>query len=165
MQCEFTPEAHMELTLADVAIHKSGYDPATVLAPWQWRLRGQFASLLPTVLGHLFLERADGTIWFLDTWSGELYQVATDYNEFRSAMSGDQEFLNRWFTPELVVALRNAGLHLQPGECYTPFVSPGLGGTLTVDNFMVATLRVHLGTTAAECQALGGGSEPPAEHT
>ena len=150
----------MELTFADVAVHKSGYDHATVLDPWRWRLGADFTPLLPTVFGHLFLEQADGTVWFLDTWSGELYKVAVDYAGFRAAVSGDQEFLSRWFMPEVVIALRDAGIRLEPGQCYTPFVSPGLGGDIAAGNFMAVPLRVHLATTAAECQQLSVGGRP-----
>lgn len=147
----------MELTIADVAIHKNFFDPATILDPWRWRLRNDFAPLLPTVLGHIFLERTDGTVWFLDTWSGELHLVAGNYEEFRTSMSEDQEFLAHWFMPDLVAALKEAGICLEPGECFTSLVSPGLGGSLSPSNFMPASLLVHMATTAAECQQLGSG--------
>jgi hypothetical protein len=144
----------VDLSFSDVAIHKSHYDAVTTLDPWRWRLGDSFTLLLPTVLGHLFLERTDGTVWFLDTWSGELYQAAGNYDEFRAAVSGDQEFLSRWFMPELVVELRQAGTTLKPDECYTPLVSPGIGGNLMPANFMASPLRVHLATSAAECEGL-----------
>jgi hypothetical protein len=155
----------MELTLAQVAIHKSAYNPDTVLDPWRWRLGEGFAVLLPTVFGHLFLERADGTVWFLDTWTGDLHEVGPSYDSFRTAVSADQEFCSRWFLPALIVELRNAGLVLAPGQCYAPFVSPGVGGSTTPANFTTASLRLHLATSAAEVQQLHGGPRPDEPNT
>jgi hypothetical protein len=145
------------LELADLVVHHTQYDP-TIFEPWQEILDGSLTPLLPTVLGHLFLESTDRSVWFLDTWSGQLQQVAPDYQAFRSHIGTDEEFQDVLLTPNFIVALREAGMHLEAGQCYTPVVSPGLGGSLTPANFMVASLRVHLTTTAGEYCAIHGGS-------
>jgi hypothetical protein len=145
------------LELADLVVHHTHYD-STVFEPWQELVDGSLTPLLPTVLGHLFLEKIDSSVWFLDTWSGQLQQVAPDYEAFRFYIGTDEEFQNALLTPNFIVALREAGMHLEAGQCYTPFVSPGLGGSLTPANFTVASLRIHLATSASEYCAIHGGS-------
>jgi hypothetical protein len=143
------------LALADVAVHHSEYDP-DVFAPWLRLLSPDLTPLFPTVLGHLFLQHKDGGIWFLDTWAGQVHDVVEDYDLMRSLVGSNEEFFQTFFMPDLIIRLRESGLVLAPGQCYSPFVSPALGGSLAPDNFMVVTLKVHLATSAAEISSLRG---------
>jgi hypothetical protein len=145
----------MELSLSQVIIHKSEYDPEQVLSPWLSLVGTDFSTLLPTALGHLFLERADGTIWFLDTWRGALEQVASDYNTFRDALEANPSFQSRYLMVDVVADLVGAGMIRSTGRCFTPFVSPGVGGSMLPDNFRTASLRLHQIGSAEELHALG----------
>jgi type VI secretion system (T6SS) immunity protein Tdi1 len=142
--------------LDDLIVHKSEYEADTVLEAWRPHIGDRVAVLLPTRLGHVFLERDDGEISFLDTWSGDLQRVCASYEEFRSRMPHDAELVDRWLMPDLVASLQEAGLKAARGECYSPYVSPGVGGSLSPSNFLEMSLRVHLATSAAEHRAIHG---------
>ena len=45
--------------------------------------------------------------------------------------------------PELVGALRERGLILAPGQCYSPIHPPVLGGEMVPENFELVSWRVH----------------------
>ena len=146
----------MALGLDALVIHKSTYDATTVLAPWEARLGKGFTILLPTRLGHVFLEATDGAIWFLDTWFGDLVKVCDTYDEFRKRVHDDSAFILERLMPDLVDDLLAAGMRADTGDCYSPFVSPLIGGGYSTDNFHVVSLRVHLATSAAEYRAIHG---------
>src|SRR5688500_5280240 len=105
------------LAIEDLVVHHSQYD-STVFEPWQALLDDSLAPLLATVLGHLFLESSDGSVYFLDTWSGQLQQVAPNDEAFRSYIGTDEEFQDVLLTPGFIAALRKAGIRLEGGQCY-----------------------------------------------
>jgi len=147
----------MSLTLSELVIHKDHYDPAVVLDYWGWRLESSYSVLLPTALGHIFLERTDQSVWFLDTWSGDLLPVCESYDVFRTSIASDQGFIRHWFLADVVAGLLAAGMQRRPDQCFSAYVSPGLGSSLKPENFSTTTLKAHLATTAAECAATKGG--------
>ena len=53
--------------------------------------------------------------------------------------------LDRWFDPNLVSALRQRGLTLGPGHCYSPIEPLILGGKMEPENFEVTDWRIHVG--------------------
>jgi hypothetical protein len=145
----------MSLALVDLVIGRDHFDPQLVAKYWSWRLGGDASAILATVLGNVFAERTDGSIWFLDSWSGDLLPVCDSYEDFRAAVATDEGFVRNWFLPDLVETLLASDLERPPGHCFSPFVSPGRGGSLSAENFAVATLNVHLATMAAECRSIG----------
>jgi hypothetical protein len=147
----------MDLDLEHLAIRQGGYDVADFAKHWGWRVGSEFVLLLPTALGNVFLERVDGTIWLLDTWAGDLHPVCDSYDSFRYAVGTDAEFVETWFLSSVIASLLAAGLTRGPDQCFTPFVSPALGGSLEPTNFSAVTLNVHWVTSSAECVALKGG--------
>ena len=146
----------MTLTLEDLAVPKGAYDLSTVLEHWAWRVDESFSPLLPTALGNVFLERTDRSIWLLDTWSGELHRVCDTYETFRLAITQDQEFLRHWFLSDVNAEILETGIQRMADQCFSPFVSPSLGGTIAPENFSAISLNAQLATMAAECRALRG---------
>ena len=49
-----------------------------------------------------------------------------------------------WFKIDLLVALRERGLLLTQGECYSPIHPPALGGSYAPENFEKTSWRVHV---------------------
>ena len=145
------------LTLNDLAIKSDHYDPATLLTDWAWRIGNEFSPIMPTSLGNVFLERSDGSIWLLDSWSGDILPVADVYDTFRTHVASDSEFVEHWFRATFVESLLQSGMERRPDQCFSPFVSPGLGGSLSPANFSVTSLHAHLATTSAESKVLHGG--------
>ena len=146
----------MELEWAQLVIPASAYDAASVLGGWADILGPNLSVLLPTRLGHVFLEHADGTVWFLDTWSGGLTLACDSYEQFKAQVSQDDDFMARYLMPEVVADLVDSGRVADGDKCYSAVVSPGIGGSFDPKNFIVGSLRVHLATSAAEYSALHG---------
>lgn len=144
-----------DLGFGDLVIPASEYDGDSLAEPWAWRLGDTSFVLAATAMGHMFLELGNGSVWFLDTWSGDLERVAASDEEFRVALT-TQDFIREWLMPECVAALIDAGMHRAGAECFSPFVSPGLGGPLTPTNFQPFSLRLHIATSAAEVRAVQG---------
>jgi hypothetical protein len=132
----------MELSWDDMAIHKNDYEAGKLLAGWRWLVDESFSVILPTVLGDLFLERCDGTIWFLDTCGGQLEQVAKRYDDFKSLLQ-DQQRLRDWFATDLLADLLTSGLRRNAGECFSPTLPPILGGKIEPSNFHACSLLAH----------------------
>jgi hypothetical protein len=95
-----------------------------------------------TQLGDAFLERSDGSVWFLDVGGGAVEQVATRESEWRQLL-GDPERVDLWSGRALTERLRKHGLSLADGECYTYWQSPMLGGEYEPSNFRVVGVQEH----------------------
>ena len=146
----------MELSISELLIHSSHYEREHVFASWGWRIGPDAEQIVVTTLGHVFFQAADGGLAFLDTWLGDVTRVADDFQEFRALLDGDSGFQDDYLRVDVIGDLLAAGLRLKPGECFSPFVSPGVGGSLNPDNFRALLLKLHLHTSAAERLALLG---------
>ncbi len=144
------------MDLTQLVIHKSAYEAQSLLAEWQRIVGSDLAVLLPTRLGHLFLEHADGTVWFLNTWSGELVRACESYEQFKVRISEDEGFVSEYLMPELIAELRKSGRTADGDACFSPAVSPGIGGSFDPENFVVMSLHAHLATAAAEYCVIHG---------
>jgi hypothetical protein len=116
---------------------------------WRWALGER--SVRPvsmTLFGDWFLEdRKDKTIWFLDTCTGRLKQVAGSRAELAKAL---REKKNRqdWLLEGQLRALRKQKKLLAPGLCYGWKITPGLGGSFELDNIEPTEIAVHQRTQA-----------------
>ncbi len=111
---------------------------------WRWLAGADAQALLLTALGDLFAELPDGQVAFLDTYEGTFRVVAPDRDAWKASLQ-KPENLGAWFSPDLVLALRERGLMLSEGECYSPKHPLVLGGQMEPDNFEKTSWRVHLG--------------------
>lgn len=143
------------MTIDDLTVNFSHLDKLTLLSDWQWlidssksRLTRWISSpsklpILITTGGNAFLQDVKAeTIHLLDTVEGTVTQVSSSPQEFRGQLAV-YEFVERYLSVEMVVALRQAGLHLQPTQIYSFKVPPVLGGKLEVSNLEVADIAVH----------------------
>jgi len=141
------------MNLSDVLLHPDEYDGNIIIGAWRRLIGVDFSVLHVTVFGNFFLGDSFGGIWLLDCWTGQLHRVSENYDKYKTLVATDLEFFNSWFLTDLVASLRDAGMHRQLGLVYSPFVSPGLGGSLTAANFSLAPLHAHVECTAAEVLA------------
>lgn len=111
---------------------------------WRWLTGDQATPVLLTALGDLFVQTPTGEVSFLDSYDGQLVLVAGTREAWKSALQQDEN-LHVWFMPALVTALRDGGLLLAEGQCYSPIHPPVLGGSMTAANFEPTSWRVHLG--------------------
>ena len=81
----------------------------------------------------------------LDTSAGSFERVASSWDAFRELMAAPSEDVADWFKLSLVVALRDAGLSLAMGQCYSAIHPLALGGPIGIDNFEQCSWRLHVG--------------------
>jgi hypothetical protein len=144
------------MVLSEVLLHPQEFDGTTVIEPWRPLIGDQLQLLHISIFGNGFFVDALGRVWLLDSWTGELHGVSASYDEYRASVQHDAEFFRSWFLTDLAEALVGSGLNRTTGHVYAPFVSPGLGGTLAVENFSLAPVRAYVAVSAAEVLARRG---------
>jgi hypothetical protein len=110
---------------------------------WRWLAGEQAKPLLLTALGDLFAELPSGQVALLDTYEGTFKSVAADRAAWKDALR-DPRHIEAWFGPGLVLSLRERGLFLADGQCYSPIHPLVLGGNMEPENFEATDWRVHL---------------------
>jgi hypothetical protein len=127
---------------AHLTIKTDGQPFDTLLSDWRWLVSPDFAPVLMTAFGDLFLRDQSGHIHFLDLMSGELKQVAESQQEF-DRLCEDREQRRSWFVGFLLTEVRKSCGELEAGECYSCKKPLSLGGQLETDNFERTDLQVH----------------------
>ena len=119
-----------------------GVDRATLLRYWAWLVPKEFQTICVTRIGDAFLEDPHGSVWFLDAGGGSLEMVAGSKAEWAGLLH-DPDRIRQWSAERLVERLEAGGLHLGPGQCYTYWQSPIMGGTYEPANFKVVGTQEH----------------------
>jgi hypothetical protein len=127
---------------AHLTIKTDGLPFEPLLSDWRWLVQPNFAPVLMTAFGDLFLRGETGDIHFLDLMSGEFKQVAASQEEF-DRLCDDREQRRSWFIGFLLMDLRKLRGELAAGECYSCKIPLSLGGQLGADNFDRVDLQVH----------------------
>ena len=127
---------------ADLIVPLDNVDTDELLESWLWRVPSSSVPLFATALGDLFLRADDGRIWWLNVGTGEMQEVASDLQHFE-VMASDPENANLWFGQGLVDDLYAAGGSLNPGDCFSYWQSPILGGGYEPSNFRVYDVVTH----------------------
>ncbi|GAB3257840.1 T6SS immunity protein Tdi1 domain-containing protein [Chitinimonas naiadis] len=131
-----------------------------LLAAWGWLLDEPFSPLLFSSLGDMFFEKQSGGVYWLNTGTAEVTQVADTVDAFQALLGGEQT--EEWFMPPLIEALHEAGLIPAQGQCYSYKVLPVFAeGKYEVDNFKLLAAGEHFTATAhvlKQIQALPDGS-------
>ncbi|WP_090941684.1 T6SS immunity protein Tdi1 domain-containing protein [Azotobacter beijerinckii] len=144
----------LTLTPSDLAIHQ-------LAESWGWLLPNSFAPLLFSNFGDLFYQPESGGVWWLNTGTGEVTQVADSVSQFRELLG--TEVANEGFMPHLVEELHAAGKVPGPGECYSYVILPVFAeGTYEVENFNPVPAHEHFAITGHifnEIQSLPSGAK------
>jgi hypothetical protein len=146
------------MVLSNFVLGPSEYAGRPVEAPWRWLIQDD-SLLHVTVLGNLIVQDARGRVWLLDSWAGRLEGMSSTVEEFWEQLKNSPEFFRSWFLVDFVERLVAAGLIRQPGQVFAPFVSPGLGGSLTPQNFSLAPVFAYVASSSAEAKRIRGRSE------
>jgi len=93
------------------------------LAEWAWRIGTQWAPLVVSAAGDVFVNDAAGRVARLDTGSGELEVLANSVSEFEAACA-DPDQVRDWFLVPVVEELRASGCFLAPKQCYGYTILP-----------------------------------------
>lgn len=123
-----------------VDFQKPGADD--LLSDWRWLIGDSLRLLLVSAIGDMFLADTTGQIFWLDTGTGRLQQIAENMDEFQR-LRRQQELADQWFLPQLVGDLIASGMRLSSGQCYSYKKPPILGGQIEPANFEPTDLSVH----------------------
>jgi hypothetical protein len=128
--------------LTDYTLSLDGSDLNDLLVSWAWLLPGEFTVWFANRFGDLFIVIDDGSVHIMDVGVGSLQKLAESRDGFAEALD-DESNANNWLMIPLVDDLVAAGVTIGPGECYSYFQLPVLGGDYTVANTRVVTLASH----------------------
>ncbi len=134
----------MALAFADVVAPVTDLAAGDALEDWRWLVGPDAMPLMLTALGNLFCELPGGEVALLDTYAPAFDVVASGREAWKERLL-DADTYGEWFLPGLVVAIRDLGVLLADGQCYSPHQPLVLGGQLEPENFAATDWRVHLG--------------------
>jgi len=143
------------MSVHDYLIDHSGFDWPDLLSGWAWLLPAEAAVWLMNRFGDLFFTWPDGTVHMLDVGAGSLIQLADDRDDFSRRLD-EEGNADDWLMIPLVDRLVAAGVHLQPGQCYSFVVPPVLGGGYKTENTVVLPVREHYGVYGSYHDQLRG---------
>jgi hypothetical protein len=113
-----------------------------LLADWRWLVGTNFAPIMMTAFGDLFLRDEADHIHFLDIMAGQFKQVAESESQFNNLLE-DREHRRTWFIGFLLTEIRKTLGELAIGECYGCKKPLSLGGELAFENFERTDLQTY----------------------
>lgn len=137
----------MGLTIDDLTVNFDDLPQTTLLEDWEWLIGTTKQPILLTAVGDAFLkDTVDGSIHWLAVGNADFRPIASDIHEFRSLLT-DEAFVLDYFAVEALLALKEAGVTLGPGQIYSLKVPPILGGKYALDNIAPTNIAVHFSIT------------------
>ena len=137
----------MAITLQDLTVNIDHLDRETLLEDWVWLIGPSRFPILVTASGDAFVQdAADGSVHVLDAGAGTLARVAGSVDEFRTLLA-DRDFVADHLAVQMVGDLKQAGVHLAPGQLYGFRTPPVLGGAYELENVEPTDIEVHFSTT------------------
>jgi len=132
----------MQVDINDLIKDITKIDTKDMLSEWKWLLDNQKEILLVSSMGDMFLLSNDNAVYWLDTGMAELTFVAETVEEFQTLLN-NEETINNWLLPGLVIQLVEAGVTLSEDQVYSFKIPPILGGDFSINNFEPTNMSVH----------------------
>jgi hypothetical protein len=132
------------MNVHDYLIDHDGFEWEHLLSGWERLVPPEFSVWLINRFGDLFLTLPDGTVHMLDVGGGSITKLAESRDEFARIIDEDDN-ADDWLMIPLVDRLVEAGVLLEPGQCYSFVTPPILGGEYSVENTMVVPIQEHFG--------------------
>jgi hypothetical protein len=151
----------MRITWGELTVDFQAYRADDLLRDWRWLVGDSVRLLLVSAIGDMFLADSAGRVFWLNTGTGQLQQVAVSEDEFQQ-LRQQRQHVEHWFIPQLIGDLITGGVHLTPGQCYSYKKPPILGGMIELANFQPTDLSVHfsiLGQIHHQVRNLPAGSK------
>lgn len=118
----------------------------TLATAWQWRLPNGFTPVLFSILGDMFFQEAGAEVYWLNTGTGGVTQVANSVEHFQEQLG--TAIADEWFMPYLVGQLHAAGKIPTADQCYTYVTLPIFAeGNYDVENLNPVPASEHFGLT------------------
>ena len=135
----------------------------SALSEWSWLLREDaWNPVLVSAAGDVFLARASGEIFRLDTGSGELARIADTAAEFEASLEDPELAENLLLTP-VIEELLDSGRALAPGQCFGFTILPVFEeGSYAADNRFPLSAIEHVRVTGdihAQIQGVDDGQQ------
>ena len=136
----------MRVTWKDLTFLPSEEALASLFEAWSWFLPQPFRPVMASTLGDVFFQKEGDPIFWLNTGTAEITQVAGSRAEFLELLKTDMA--NEWFMPGLIEQLMGAGKTLQPDYCYTFVTLPVFKeGKYDVANLNSVPAKEHFAVT------------------
>jgi hypothetical protein len=97
------------------------------LSPWTGFVTGRVAPAFMSKFGLWFLRRPEGRVEMLDVLTGQMEQMADNYDDFMREVN-EQWWHETYLFSKLVYELHQVGKVPGHGQCYALAPHPGLGG-------------------------------------
>ncbi|MGD9588287.1 MAG: T6SS immunity protein Tdi1 domain-containing protein [Pyrinomonadaceae bacterium] len=107
----------MKITWKDLYFLPSDDALSALRKAWDWLLPQPFDPVMASTLGDVFFQQGGSDVYWLNTGTAEITQVATSRAEFMELLRTKKA--DEWFMPNLVEQLKVAGKFLGPDGCYT----------------------------------------------
>lgn len=133
----------MSLNMNDLTVNPGNLDRESFLSDWDWLLDKSMMPVLITAAGDVFVQSQSGSVHFLDTVEGSINDVCANGSEFEEKLK-NIEFVHQFFYPQIILDMRNNGLTLDQGQCYSYKKPLVLGGQDDIDNIEVTDVAVHV---------------------
>lgn len=143
------------MNVDDLTVNISHLSQRELLSDWRWLIdksKVAFMSwisgpsklpILVTAAGDVFVQdRFTKSVHFLDVTQGSLSLAASSLDEFKELLK-DRQFVERYFSVEMINALRKVGLSLTGKQIFSYKVPPVLGGEFEVENIEATDISVH----------------------
>jgi len=136
----------MNVTWTDLLFLPSEEALAELYRAWAWFLPNSFRPVIASTLGDVFFQQESDAIFWLNTGTAQITQVADSRAQFLELLKGED--VNIWFMPSLVEKLKMAGKLLKPDHCYTFVRLPIFKeGKYEVDNLNAVPAKEHFRIT------------------
>ncbi len=145
----------MKVTWKDLSFLPSDEALAALYQAWAWFLPRPFKPVMASTLGDVFFQKDSDSVFWLNTGTAEVSQVAESRYHFMELLKGEE--CNNWFMPSLIGALKDAGKLLKPDHCYTFVTFPIFKeGAYEVSNLNPVPAKEHFAATGSVHQQLKG---------
>lgn len=131
------------MTLNDLTVNFEHLNREEILSDWRWLIGDTKLPILLSASGDAFVQDMEsGSIFYLDTATAEIFEVAGDIKEFHTLLT-DQEFVVNHFAVNMIGDLMSNGVILEPGKIYSYKKPPVLGGEYVLNNIELIDIEVH----------------------
>jgi len=136
----------MRATWKDLTFLPSDEALSSLYDAWSWFLPKPFRPVMASALGDVFFQGDGDSVYWLNTGTAEITQVAASRAEFLELLKTD--LANEWFMPGLIEQLMSAGKTLKPDYCYTFVTLPVFKeGKYELANLNPVPAKEHFGVT------------------
>jgi hypothetical protein len=124
-----------KLTWDDLFLQDPQLDFARIFECWP-QVSGKTLPIGLSAFGDAFFARPNGSVWVLDTFTGEVREVAASQAEFGDHMNS-QAWQEQNLRSELVFELQERGMERGPQQVFAPVPHPAHAGAVRLERAQI----------------------------